>query len=57
MAKNYDKECVLYGGQCTNCGECDICDLDPLKICDNCGKCIEFKDVCSIKIDSIEKNN
>ncbi len=56
MAKNYDKECVLYGGQCTDCGECDICDLDPLKICDNCGKCIEFKDVCSIKIDSIEKN-
>ena len=35
------KECVLYDRECINCGECDICDLDPKKICDNCGKCIE----------------
>ena len=36
-----EKQCVLYDRQCINCGECDICDLDPKKICDNCGKCIE----------------
>lgn len=35
------KECVLYDRECINCGECDICDLDPKKICDNCGKCID----------------
>ena len=35
------KECVLYDRTCTNCGECDICDLNPKKTCDNCGKCIE----------------
>ncbi|MBR5614617.1 MAG: hypothetical protein IKW64_04870 [Clostridia bacterium] len=37
MAKN----CVLYDRECINCGECDICDLDPKKVCDNCGKCID----------------
>lgn len=25
---------------CTYCGNCDICDLDPTKICDSCEKCI-----------------
>ncbi len=34
------KECVLYDRPCTSCGECDICDLNPKKTCDNCGKCI-----------------
>ena len=29
------KKCVLY------CGECNRCDLDPGKICDNCGKCLQ----------------
>ncbi len=38
------KECVLYDRECINCGECDICDLDPKRICDNCGKCIESGD-------------
>ncbi len=38
------KECVLYDRECVNCGECDICDMDPKKICDNCGKCIESGD-------------
>ncbi|MEL7608466.1 MAG: hypothetical protein AAGU74_03095 [Bacillota bacterium] len=27
--------------ECTHCGQCDVCDLDPNKICDNCCKCIE----------------
>ena len=36
-----EKECVLYDRKCINCGECDLCDLNPKKICDNCGMCIE----------------
>ena len=50
------KECVLYDRECINCFECEICDLDPKKVCDNCGKCIEFDDVASIKIDKIYTN-
>lgn len=36
------RQCVLYEdrGECIECGDCSICDLDPNKICDNCGKCI-----------------
>ena len=34
------KQCVLYDRECIECGECNICDLDHSKICDNCGKCI-----------------
>ena len=48
------KECVLRDDPCTDCGECDMCDLNPLKVCDNCGKCINFEDVASIKITSID---
>ena len=33
-------KCVLYERDCIDCGECDRCDLDPDKICDNCMKCI-----------------
>ena len=35
------KECILEDKICTNCGDCEICDLDENKKCDNCGKCIE----------------
>ena len=51
--KTEKRECVLYERECIDCGECDICDLDPLKICDNCGKCIEMSDDAFIKIDKI----
>jgi len=34
------KQCVLYDRECIDCGECDRCDLDPDKICDNCMKCV-----------------
>ena len=34
------KRCVLYDRVCIECGECNMCDLDPTKVCDNCGKCI-----------------
>lgn len=49
------KKCVLYERDCIECGECNICDLDPQKICDNCGKCIETdSDYAEIGIESIE---
>lgn len=35
-----DKMCVLYDRVCIDCGECDRCDLDPEKVCDNCMKCV-----------------
>ncbi len=38
------EECVLYDRQCIECGECDMCDLDPEKVCDNCGKCLDIRD-------------
>lgn len=48
------EKCVLYERDCVGCGECDRCDLDPTKICDSCGKCIESdKNYKIIKIDKI----
>lgn len=48
-------DCVLYDRKCINCGECDTCDLNPNKICDNCGKCIESNsDYTAIKITEIK---
>ena len=51
--KEEKRECVLYDRECIDCGECEICDLDPLKICDNCGKCLDIRDDAVIKIDKI----
>lgn len=45
--------CELYDRPCNDCGECDRCDLDPEKTCDNCGKCLDMKDFASIQIDGI----
>ena len=50
---NIGKECVLYDRICIGCGECDRCYLDPEKICDNCGKCLDIRDDAVIKIDKI----
>lgn len=48
------KECVLYDRYCIECGECNMCDLDRNKICDNCCKCIEQDaDYAGIDIDDI----
>ena len=48
------RQCVLYDRNCTGCGECDICDLDENKKCDNCGKCImDGREYNEIKIDKI----
>ena len=49
------QQCVLYDRECISCGECNRCDLDPAKICDNCMKCVngdaEYR---FIPIDSIQ---
>lgn len=34
------RPCLLYDRICSGCGECDRCDLDPNKLCDNCMKCV-----------------
>ena len=38
------KECILYDRECINCNECNMCDLEPGKICDNCEKCLKLSD-------------
>jgi len=48
-----NNECVLYDRECIDCGECDICDLDKNKKCDNCAKCIDVD--CDFKKIEIEK--
>lgn len=54
--KKHGEKCVLYERDCIGCLECETCDLDPNKVCNNCGKCIDFDDVVSIKIDKIYMN-
>ncbi|MBQ9757392.1 MAG: hypothetical protein IJW15_03110 [Clostridia bacterium] len=39
-----NKKCILYDRDCIACGECDMCDIDPKKKCDNCGACLEMDD-------------
>lgn len=52
------KECILYDRDCIECGECNMCDLDSEKLCDNCGKCIEVEsDYAEIEIESVETEN
>ena len=49
------KYCVLYEGKlCDDCGECNVCDLDPNKICDNCMRCLNTgADYRAIEIDEV----
>lgn len=47
------QKCVLYDRDCIGCLECEMCDLDPNKVCDNCGKCLNIQDFATIKIDKI----
>lgn len=54
------RRCVLEDKPCTECGECERCDLDPSKICDNCGKCIGLDgslEYRAVKIDGIIDSN
>ena len=49
------RKCVLYDRDCIGCGECDRCDLDPDKICDNCMKCVTGgADYRSIRVEGIK---
>ena len=47
------QKCVLYARDCIGCLECEMCDLDPSKVCDNCGKCLDIRDDAVIRIDGI----
>ena len=38
-------KCVLQDKDCVECGKCNLCDLDPQKVCDNCCKCIDEDEV------------
>ena len=53
---NHVQKCVLYERDCIGCLECETCDLDPNKVCNNCGKCIDVQEFASIKIDKIYTN-
>ena len=49
-------KCVLDDRKdCDDCGECEICDLDPNKICDNCMRCLGTTgaDYLAVEIDDI----
>lgn len=50
------KKCILDEDKfCNECGDCDFCDLNPFKKCDNCGRCLEDgdKEYRELKIDSV----
>ncbi len=55
------RSCILYDRECIGCGECDRCDLDPEKICDNCMKCVkgeaEFRGIVIDGIEMEDKSN
>lgn len=52
--------CVLdETSKCISCGECDRCDIDPNKICDNCEACLDTintneKGFVEIPVDKID---
>ncbi|MDL2318387.1 hypothetical protein LJC74_04825 [Eubacteriales bacterium OttesenSCG-928-A19] len=50
----HGKDCVLYDRACVECGECDRCDLDPEKTCDNCMACVKGEsDYLAVRIDGV----
>ncbi|MCY6958233.1 hypothetical protein [Clostridium brassicae] len=54
------KYCILQLNKpCTNCGDCNKCDLNSSKICNNCGKCLQMEgyDSKAIGIDEIVEEN
>ena len=48
-----DRMCILYDRECIDCGECDRCDLDSEKICDNCMKCLSAGEADGIEYRAI----
>ncbi len=50
----HPKDCILYDRACIECGECDRCDLDPEKTCDNCMRCVKTDaEYMGIRIDGV----
>ncbi len=48
------KECLLEpGNECTECGRCNLCDLDENKLCDNCCRCLGEADYSAVQITEI----
>lgn len=47
------KQCIMEDKLCIECGECDHCNLNPDKLCDNCCRCIDSADYQSIWVDDI----
>lgn len=48
------QDCVLYERLCIACGECDRCDENPEKICDNCMRCVKAEaEYAAIRIDGL----
>lgn len=53
--KTKQRQCVLYDRVCIGCGECDRCDLDPNKVCNNCMQCVNgTADYRAVSIDGIK---
>lgn len=54
-------KCILYERECIDCGECDMCELDPAKRCDNCMKCVnndaEYRAVIVDEVIAPEKHD
>jgi hypothetical protein len=49
-----EKECLLdTDKECNDCGQCEVCDLDQTKICDNCCHCLDDADYKAIEITEI----
>lgn len=48
------RDCILEPGQeCNLCGKCEVCDVDPAKICDNCCSCLGKADYRAVEITEI----
>lgn len=50
----YGEPCIIEDRLCTECGECDHCEINAEEICDNCCQCINSEaDFRGIEIDEI----
>lgn len=46
------KKCIFSSvKECNECGNCNICDLNSEKKCDNCAKCMELEGIDTKAID------
>ncbi|WP_154673455.1 hypothetical protein [Pseudobacteroides cellulosolvens] len=54
--KLMEKECLLYDRACIKCYDCEKCDLDSTKRCNNCEKCLEQnEEYRSVKVEDFIK--